>query len=166
MEYDRIFSGFTMCNLLGETRYYGNNFVIAYWYFYLYKWNSIICSPSVSFADSSRCGSVTPRVWQSPGLSDPRCRFATSSEGAKISKCEHWFSKYRAIVNSLNSIYICNVRTNSLPPSEWGNTCFAAEHALAWRRERTQLIIFKVQNGEQWSLRSKSSSLRFTKGGR
>ena len=32
MEYDRIFSGLTMCNLLGEIRYYGNNFVIAYWY--------------------------------------------------------------------------------------------------------------------------------------
>ena len=30
MEYDRIFSGFTMCNLLGETRYYDDNFVIAY----------------------------------------------------------------------------------------------------------------------------------------
>ena len=32
MEYDRIFSGFTMCKLLCGTRYYGNNFVIAYWY--------------------------------------------------------------------------------------------------------------------------------------
>ena len=32
MKYDRIFSGFTMCKLLRGTRYYGNNFVIAYWY--------------------------------------------------------------------------------------------------------------------------------------
>ena len=31
MEYDRIFSGFTMCKLLGETRYYDDNFVISYW---------------------------------------------------------------------------------------------------------------------------------------
>ena len=32
MEYNRIFGGFIMCKLLRETRYYGNNFVIVYWY--------------------------------------------------------------------------------------------------------------------------------------
>ena len=32
MEYNRIFGDFIMCKLLRGTRYYGNSFVIAYWY--------------------------------------------------------------------------------------------------------------------------------------
>ena len=63
MKYDRIFSGFTMCKLLCEISYYGNNFVIAY-LSVLMKFDYLLSlsqSAQVRPA-SSRCGLVTPRV--------------------------------------------------------------------------------------------------------
>ena len=63
MEYNRIFSGFTMCNLLGETRYYDDNFVIAYLSVLMKFDYSLSISQSAQVRPaSSRCGSVTPRV--------------------------------------------------------------------------------------------------------